>query len=105
MKLHLRPRGAVLFFLLVILFGGRPGAAVAAAPLLAQPVSLFTAFDEGRADGRAYRISVQHEFNRTDLIAQQVQASQSAAAAEPSNASYFQGYVAGLQLDSTLANR
>lgn len=47
-------------------------------------------------------ISVLRASNGTELIAQQVQAAQSAAAANPSTASYFEGYAAGLEFSREL---
>ena len=94
MKLALRPQNAVVLFLLAALLGSGSVATSAAA---GHQTCLFTAFDEGKADGKAYRASVQSDPNSPDLIAQQVQAAQSATAANPSTALYFQGYVAGLQ--------
>ncbi|AWM34735.1 hypothetical protein [Hymenobacter nivis] len=58
---------------------------------------MLTAFDEGKAEGKAYRVSVLRKTNGTELIAQQVQTAQSAATANPSTARYFEGCVAGLE--------
>ncbi len=99
MKSTLRPQNALFLLLLSATLVGRPAAA---APATTHPTVMFTAFEEGMADGKAYRVSVKRVFNGTDLIAQQVQAAQNAAAANPSLAPYFQGYVAGLQPDTEL---
>ncbi len=94
MKLALRPQNAVILLLFAALLGS---GSVAANTAIVHPTSMFTAFDEGKADGKAYRESVLRAPNSPELIAQQLQAAQSATAANPSTALCFQGYVAGLQ--------
>ncbi|MFD1468733.1 hypothetical protein ACFQ48_10905 [Hymenobacter caeli] len=95
MKLAL-PLQNVAFILLLLATRG-PANAVAAAPPVVRAAATLTAFDEGKADGNAYRISVQRDPNGIGLIAQQIQAAQSAATANPAAALYFQGYVVGLE--------
>ena len=96
MKLALRPQNIVLVALFAALC--LPGVTGAATLPFARPTAAFTSdFDEGKADGNAYRISVARTANGNELIAQQVSAAQSAAAANAATAPYFRGYVAGLQ--------
>lgn len=95
MKSALRSQIAVSLLLLGALFGSKISAV--AAPAVVIQACTFTDFDEGKADGNAYRISVLRALNGTELISQQVQAAQSAAAANPTTARYFEGYVAGLE--------
>ncbi|TPG72431.1 hypothetical protein [Hymenobacter nivis] len=95
MKAALRPQIAVFLLVLGALVGGK--APATAAPVVAQVAGTLTAYDEGKADGNAFRVSVRRAPNGLQLIAQQVEAAQSAATANPAAARYFEGYMAGLE--------
>ncbi|OGX82768.1 hypothetical protein BEN49_02570 [Hymenobacter coccineus] len=73
-------------------------------PAAVRAAYTLTAFDERKADGKAYRISVLRAPDGTELIAQQVQAAQNAAVANPAAARYFEGYVAGLEPNRELTS-
>jgi len=98
----LRPQ--ITAFLLVLGALSGHSLSAATAPTSAQSTCTLTAFDEGKADGNAYRISVVRKPNGAELITQQVQAAQSAAVASPASASYFEGYVAGLEPNRELTS-
>ncbi|MGI4884085.1 MAG: hypothetical protein ACRYFR_03905 [Janthinobacterium lividum] len=95
MKSILRPQIAIFLLSFGALFSNNISAATA--PSAIRTACTLTAFDEGKADGNAYRISALRAPNGTDLIIQQVRAAQSAATVNPSTAPYFEGYVAGLE--------
>lgn len=100
MKLALRPQNIAFVALFTALrLPSITGAATLPAARLA---AVFTDFDEGKADGNAYRVSVARTPSGDKLITQQMSAAQSAATANPATASYFQGYIIGLQSDCAL---